>query len=103
VVRVPDFKTFAREHLDKPTIFILGSSAVLSEVSVEGFANIAAKPQSSVLDCHFDASKIDVQRDRAVVEISATTKELVLSRCNLLGNRPPFTPRIDYADTIRNG
>jgi hypothetical protein len=29
IVRVPDFKTFANEHLEKPTIFLLGESATV--------------------------------------------------------------------------
>jgi hypothetical protein len=49
IVRVPDYKSFAGETMDKNTIFILGNSALVTRVSVLGFVNITA-PNGATLN-----------------------------------------------------
>lgn len=85
VVRVPDFKTFAREVLDKPTIFLLGQQAILTNVLVSGFANLSAPRAGVIRDCTFDAREVASLQPRTVLTIGAATTQLSMIGCNLLG------------------
>jgi len=85
IVRVPDFKKFSGETLDNPTIFILGQKSTVSDVVVNGYANISAQYGGRVLDSRFDASKMTTQNPREVVKISGTS--FVLDGCGMYGNR----------------
>ncbi len=72
IVRVPDFKTFKNELLNKPTIFILGQSAVVSNCDVLGFTNIAAPKGGLFRDSAVDTSRMEVPRMRSIVEIGGS-------------------------------
>lgn len=71
VVRVPQSQRFANERLDKPTIFLLGAYSMLEGVQVDGFTNISAMGGAAIQQCHFNASRMEVSRNRSVVEMKA--------------------------------
>lgn len=87
IVRVPDYKMFAGEILNKPTIFLLGERAVVKDVRVNGFANVHAPNAGMVLGCMFDTSGMKVARNRPIVEIKGFG--LKFERCLLTGNSLP--------------
>lgn len=72
IVRVPDFKTFKNELLDKPTIFILGQEAIVYGCQIIGFANIAAPKGGLFSDSVVDTSRMEVPRIRSIVEIGGS-------------------------------
>lgn len=84
IVRVPDFKAFANEVIAKPAIFVMGQQAIVKDVDVAGFANIYAPKGGMVTESRFNASKMAVDRDRAVVDLNA--KDLTLMNCHIIGN-----------------
>lgn len=85
IVRVPDFKTFKNELLNKPTIFILGQSAVVSGCEVIGFANIAAPKGGTFDSCKVDSSAMEVPRKRSIIEIREDG--LVLTGNHVIGRQ----------------
>lgn len=82
IVRVPDFKTFAKEVIDKPVIFILGEKAVVHSLAVCGCVNVYAPKGGMVNDCHFDASRMATEQKRTI--ITAKGEGLVLSGLHLI-------------------
>lgn len=94
IVRVPDSKTFAKEILDKPTIFLLGHYSVVKDIVVNGYINVAIKGESLIHDCIIDASKIMLpsHRPMAVVDHGyLEANKLRLERCHFKSNpvQPP--------------
>lgn len=79
IVRVPDFKTFANEVIDRPAIFLLGENANVKHVDVKGYVNLYAPKGGSVTYSKFDASKMLVGRERSVMELKA--ENIVISDC----------------------
>lgn len=69
IVRVPDFKEFARETLEKPTIFLLGEMAIVRDVRVTSFANVHSPRGGLVHGCIFDSSKAEAENDRPVMKL----------------------------------
>lgn len=67
VVRVPDFKTFARETLDKPTIFLLGERATVADVMVAAHCNIHAPKGGRVVGSYFDTRMVEMEKSRPVM------------------------------------
>lgn len=106
VVRVPAFHVFASETLDKPTIFILGYQALLRDVLVRGFANVAVPRGGRVLRCHFDASNMAVGRNRPVLELigsRATVESCAFfgrNQCNGVKITPTEGPGSQYGVTF---
>jgi hypothetical protein len=94
IVRVPDFKTFANEVISKPVIFILGEQAIVRAVEVEGFANIYAPKGGTVLESRFDASRMAVENERAVVGVKG--KHITISQCHLIGTGA--TPAFGFSE-----
>jgi hypothetical protein len=86
IVRVPDFKTFANETLDKPTIFLLGQEAVVRGIEVFGYANIFAPKHGTLTNCMFNASKVQTEAQRPIVLIGEGTKNMYLGDCIFTGN-----------------
>lgn len=82
VVRVPDFKIFAREILRKPTIFLLGQQATVYDVAVDSFSNIYAPKGGLVKDCCFDASEDETEQARAV--IITKSKNLIIPGAHIM-------------------
>lgn len=68
IVRVPDYKTFVREYLDKPTIFLLGERSRVDDCRVQGFVNVNMKHESVFTKTFVDASKhtCEGRRDVAI-------------------------------------
>lgn len=64
IVRVPDYKTFAREVIDKPAIFILGTRSFVSGVDVTGFVNVAFSPGSVFEQSRINCEKVIAQGAR---------------------------------------
>jgi hypothetical protein len=96
IVRVPDFKTFADEVIDRPAIFLLGENAKVKHVDVKGYVNLYAPKGGSVTYSKFDASKMLVPRERSVMELKA--KDVVISDCHFEGN-DTTTCGIQFIDT----
>jgi len=69
IVRVPDYKTFAKERLEKPTIFLMGERATVRDVRVIGFSNVYAPHGGIVSGCRFDGSSMATDTDRAVMTL----------------------------------
>lgn len=85
VVRVPDFKTFANETLNKPTIFLLGQESTMKYVEVNSYANIAMGLGASVLSSRFDSSKAQAGKPRATVNVNVKAdKHGQISGCQFL-------------------
>lgn len=71
IVRVPDFKTFEKEHLNMPTIFLMGQNSALRNCQIDGYANIDANSNSiNVSDVYFDTRKLIVPNHRPVLLVS---------------------------------
>ena len=85
IVRVPDFKTFSNETLDKPTIFLLGQEAVVRDLEIFGYANIFAPKYGTLTNCMFNASKVQTETQRPIVLIGDGTK-MYLGGCIFTGN-----------------
>lgn len=83
IIRVPDFKTFANEIITKPVIFILGEQALVRGVDVGGFANVYAPKGGAVHESRFDASRMTVEKERALVNIKG--EHITISHCQLIG------------------
>jgi hypothetical protein len=83
IVRIPDYMTFAHEDLDKPTIFLLGEQSRVRDVSVLGFANIAAPNGGAIDGLKVDASKVRAQTPRHTVIIDGA-RHLDLRNFNIL-------------------
>jgi hypothetical protein len=96
IVRVPDFKTFANEVIDRPAIFIMGENAAVKHVEVKGYVNLYAPKGGSVTNSIFDASKMLVGRERSVMELKA--ENVVISDCHFFGN-DTTTYGIEFAYT----
>jgi hypothetical protein len=84
IVRVPDFKSFAKETIDKPAIFILGEKSVIDTVAVAGFANIYAPKGGLVIGSQFDASKMATELERSVLNIKGGCA-VQIRDCNIFG------------------
>jgi hypothetical protein len=84
IVRVPDFQSFARERLKKPTILLLGENATVADIQVDAFVNIQAPKGGRIMACSFDARNVRVGRNRPVVEITDSC-DLLLADCVALG------------------
>ena len=69
LIRVPDFKTFARESLDKPTILILGASAKALDVLVDGYLNVFAPAGGLVSGFFVDGRNMRTEKARSAVFI----------------------------------
>jgi len=69
IVRVPDYKTFARETLDKPTILLLGENSTAKDLDIDGYLNVEIGNYSHFLDSRIDSSKYLVSTGRPVVNI----------------------------------
>jgi hypothetical protein len=84
IVRVPDFKTFANEHLEKPTIFLLGESATVRSVDVDGFANIFAPKGGIFTQSRIDSSRMAAERARPALTLKGA--RFAVTDCHLLSN-----------------
>lgn len=69
IVRVPDFKSFANETLNKPTVFLMGERSTVRGVDLKGFANIYAPNGAAIKDSVFDASSMSTASNRSVIEL----------------------------------
>lgn len=69
IVRVPKFKTFANEVINKPAIFLLGQGSTVTGVDVKGFANVRLGQRSRLLDSRFDARML-TETERPVVYVA---------------------------------
>jgi hypothetical protein len=67
VVTIPENKSFAKEHLDKPTIFLFGDNSKLLDVSVIGFANMRGAKSVEIQGCYFDAGKVSAKDRSAAI------------------------------------
>ena len=83
IVRIPDFKTFANEVINKPAIFIMGQQAALRGVDVGGYVNVYAPDGGLVEGCRFDASQALAEHDRPVMKLQAAN--LKISDCHFFG------------------
>jgi hypothetical protein len=96
IVRVPDFKTFANEVISKPAIFLLGENALIRGVDVAGFSNVYAPKGGAVYGSRFDASRMQVENERPVMNIKGVT--MTISGCHFIGGGQV----IDMNQTVRS-
>lgn len=71
LVRVPDEKTFSREMFDKPTIFLLGVNARVSQCAVFGHTNILMKSGSQFVESEVDVRRCLIQDPRPPMVIQS--------------------------------
>lgn len=57
IVRIPDFKTFSKEILDKPTMLLFGEQSTASDITCNGFVNIYMPNGGTFTDSLVDTSK----------------------------------------------
>ena len=84
IVRVPDFKTFSSEVIEKPVIFILGANSVVRYVDVLGYVNLYGPNGGMVDNCRFDASRMVTEHGRHVVK--AKGESLVFINVNIISS-----------------
>lgn len=96
IVRVPMYKTFSRESLDKPTIFLMDQFSTVTQVSVNGYANFKTEGSSSLTDCEFDTSNMRTVEDRPAVLFYSKHTENIISGMCITGKRNGPMPKIDY-------
>lgn len=73
VVTIPENKSFAKENLDKPTIFLFGDNAKLIDVSVLGFANMRGAQNVGIHDFFCDAGKVSAKDRRDAILLDKFT------------------------------
>jgi hypothetical protein len=64
IVRVPDFKSFANEFINKPAIFIMGQNAIVKNLSLKGFANFYIPNGGIITESHFDTRNMTTENIR---------------------------------------
>jgi hypothetical protein len=69
IVRVPDYKTFAKETLDKPTILLLGENSIAKDLDINGYLNVEISNRSQFISTRVDSSKYIVSVDRPIINI----------------------------------
>ena len=69
IIRVPDFKTFARETINKPAILLLGKEATAHDVKFKSYLNLHGKPGSVLRDFSVDASRATTETPRPTVRL----------------------------------
>ncbi len=84
IVRVPDFKTFANETLNKPVIFLLGQEATVHHVEVNAFSNVHSPKGGRIYGSRFDGSQMETEMPRPLVVIKGGDG-LVIENCNMIG------------------
>lgn len=68
ILRVPDGKSVNGLKLDKPTIVLAGAKSIISNVDIDGFCNIFAKPAAVIDGLWVDARHSMAEgRDHAVL------------------------------------
>jgi len=88
IVRVPDYKTFARETLNKPTIILMGERSTVRDVEIQGCTNIHAPKGGAISQCMFDVRSMVFEKPREVIRLAA--EGLHVMDCTVYGN--DFTP-----------
>ena len=89
IVRVPDNKVFANEILTKPTIFLLGQSAIVRQIELHGFCNVHAPRGGEIVGSVIDARKALIGRDRPVMELAGGRAGLIVQGCIFQGMGTP--------------
>jgi hypothetical protein len=72
IVRVPEYKTFAKEILDKPTIFLMDHHSTVTQVDVKGYSNIKMSGYCTVTESRFDVSEMITEQERSVLLVNGT-------------------------------
>ena len=84
IVRVPDYKTFERETLNKPTIILMGERTTVRDIEVQGYTNVHAPKGGRIDECTFDTRTMVVEKPREVIRLAA--EHLSVMNCTLYGN-----------------
>lgn len=82
IVRIPDGKTFAKETLTKPTLFVFGLGSVVDRVQVSGFVNLCGGAGTRVTNSFFDCSKCFIEGRKSVVHV-ASMQGLLIADCQI--------------------
>jgi hypothetical protein len=67
IVNVPERKVFGNENLDKPTIFLLGVSSSVVNVSITGFTNIRGSKGVAIRNFYVDTRNCRSDTNRASI------------------------------------
>ena len=94
IIRVPDFKTFAKETLNKPTIFLLGEQATVRDVEIFGYANVYAPKGGTITQSRIDGSKMITEVERPLLTLKG--ERIFVTDSNFVGS--PTTPSAIYID-----
>lgn len=86
IVRVPEYKTFAKEVLDKPTIFLMDHHSTVTQVDVKGYSNIKMSGCCTVTESRFDISKMITEQERSVVLVDGTGSTDKIHYSQFIGN-----------------
>lgn len=70
IIRVPDLKTFNKQVLDKPCIFLLGENSTVKDCEVRGFTNIFMRRGSLFTNTFIDATNYSCEGRDSVVEFA---------------------------------
>jgi hypothetical protein len=84
IVRVPDFKSFANEVINKPAIFIMGRDSVVKNVNVDGFVNFYAPNGGRITNSRFDSSQMVTENSRSPMNIKGQC--VIASDCVIICN-----------------
>lgn len=101
VVTIPENKSFAKEYLDKPTIFLFGDNSKLLDVSVIGFANMRGANSVEIQGCYFDAGKVSA-KDRDTTIIAKKFNNSCFYGNHIITPKDPYhAPFRDIAGALR--
>ena len=99
IVRVPDYKTFSNEVLDKPTVFLLGDQTTVRGVSIDGYANVYSKNgYIRIVESRFDCSLHTFDTNRNIIEASGY-KQLDIFGCQFYNS--PMSANVAMFDHTR--
>ena len=84
ILRVPDFKSFAGEVLNKPSLILLGRRAELRNTTVHGYTNLYVPQGGLVSESTFDGSSMKTARDRGTLWVQG--ESVTLEGCFFIGS-----------------
>jgi len=87
IVRVPMYKSFTKEHLDRPTIFLMDNYSIVSDVTVIGYSNFKTQGSRIISNCCFDITNTKTVNERSAVLFYNKYTDDVITGLNVYGKR----------------
>jgi len=85
VVRIPAFRTFANEKLDKPSVFLFGERSVARNLEIKGYADFHFRQGMTFKDSVVDATGFLIDGRTDVVELFGDNSGGVITRNHFIG------------------